>query len=155
MSNAELKAANANLSEQNAALQSQIASLEAQLKEAADKAAAIVTAIPTKTSKAVEQATAAIELLKQGTVTLAQLSQINAKYPSDPIYYARTKFGVEVRTNRAKNGGTTYSLVVKAEEKPAETSAPETPAEPAAEPTAEVPVEAVAAPEPVAEVAAQ
>jgi len=131
MSNSELK-------KQNEELAAKVAELEAQLKQATEQA----TVVPV--TKGRSQALAALELLKKGPVSVADLKALNEKYPSDPIYYVRTILKVEVKTNRAKDGKTTYCLVEATE--PAGEQQPE---QPAAE-------EAPAATEPVAEeVAAQ
>lgn len=107
MSNAELKAAlstantvTANLEAEKAALAAQVAELQAQL-----------AAAPAKTEpKSHAQAKAALALLEAGPVTLAQLAEINPKYPNDPIYFVRTILKVTVNTHRVKGGATTYSL---------------------------------------------
>lgn len=55
----------------------------------------------------------ALELLAAngGQVTSAQLSAINPKYPSDPIYFARKEFGAVIATVRARGGKSTYKLL--------------------------------------------
>ena len=50
------------------------------------------------------QAEAALALLKQGPVTKAQLVELNAKYPSDPIYYVRTLLHLDVKSVKTKDG---------------------------------------------------
>ncbi len=74
----ELAVENAKLKEQVAGLQKRIAELEAQ------KAAA-------KSSKSRDQAEAVAQLLsKNGVISKDELRKINPKYPSDPVYYARS-----------------------------------------------------------------
>jgi len=65
--------------------------------------------VPGKVSKSREQAMAALEMLKAGPVTAAQLKSLNEKYPSDPIYYVRTLLQQEVKTARI-GGQTCYML---------------------------------------------
>jgi len=55
-------------------------------------------------SKSRIQAEGALELLKQGPVTVAQLKTLNEKYPADCIYYARTILKVDVKTVRTASG---------------------------------------------------
>ena len=86
------------LQAENAVLQAKVAELEAQLAKIS------------AASKGRAQAEAALELLKAGPVTIEQLKAINGKYPSDPIFGVRTLLKVAVKTNRSKNGGTTYQL---------------------------------------------
>lgn len=59
-----------------------------------------------------EQAEMALAILqKEGLVTTAQLSAINQKYPSDPIYHARTLLKANIETVRAGKGNTIYKLI--------------------------------------------
>src|SRR5215472_9006165 len=67
---------------------------------------------PSRSSKSREQAMAALEMLKAGPVTAAQLKTLNEKYPSDPIYYVRTLLQQEVKT--ARIGGQTCYLLPEA-----------------------------------------
>lgn len=61
-----------------------------------------------------EQAEMALKLLrKEGLVTTAQLSAINQKYPSDPIYHARKLIGYDkILTIKAEKGKTLYKLIL-------------------------------------------
>jgi hypothetical protein len=58
-------------------------------------------------SKSKQQALQALEMLKAGPVTQAMLKGLNAKYPSDPVYYVRTQLKVNVHTVRTA-AGTVY-----------------------------------------------
>lgn len=81
----ELAAENAKLKEQVAGLQKRIAELEAQQ----------VSAAP---SKSRQQAEAVKKVLdEKGVITKAELMQLNQKYPSDAIYYARSLLKVDVK----------------------------------------------------------
>lgn len=55
-----------------------------------------------KVKKSEVQANAALDILRQGPATWEQLKAINPKYPSDPIYFART-LGAKIRTERVVN----------------------------------------------------
>ena len=60
-------------------------------------------------SKSHQMAEKTMELLKKGPVTTAQLKEINPKYPSDAIYYARQLLKIDVKTVRTASG-TAYML---------------------------------------------
>lgn len=124
MSNRQLQAEN----EQQAA---RIKELEAALQAKTDELAKAQAAPVAAVSKGRQQAQKAKELLEaNASVTLVQLAEINSKYPSDPIYYARTILGLNVKTSKVKGGKTTYSLV---KETPAAAPAPSAPAPEAAQ----------------------
>ena len=94
----------------NEQLTGRVKELEATL-EANQKAVASQTAAtPAQPSKSRIQAEAALALLKAGPVSTEQLKQINPKYPSDPIYFVRSVLKLKVKTNRSKDGQTTYVL---------------------------------------------
>lgn len=136
MSNRQLQAEN----EQQAA---KIKELEAALQAKTDELAKAQAAPVAAVSKGRQQAQKAKELLEaNASVTLVQLAEINSKYPSDPIYYARTILGLNVKTSKVKGGKTTYSLVK------------ETPAAPAPAPSAEA-AQTEATPAPVIEAASE
>lgn len=59
----------------------------------------IVVPVVEKQKKSKVQAEAAMDILRQGPATWEQLKQINGKYPSDPIYFARQE-GHVIRTER-------------------------------------------------------
>ena len=94
----------------NEQLAARVKELEAKL-EASEKSVAHMQAAPTpaQPSKSRIQAEKALELLRQGPVTTAQLKAVNEKYPSDCIYFVRNVLKVRVKTNRTAEG-TTYSL---------------------------------------------
>ena len=57
-------------------------------------------------SKSREQAQKVIDLLIVGPVTREQLLKINPKYPSDPIYYAKSLFNLDIKRVKDKDGST-------------------------------------------------
>lgn len=61
-------------------------------------------------SKSRQQALAALELLKAGPVSQAQLKTLNEKYPSDPIFYVRSILKLDVKTVRVPGKGSCYML---------------------------------------------
>jgi len=88
----------AQLEKEKAELQQQVNGLTKRVKELE------ATKAP---SKSKQQALQALEMLKAGPVTQAQLKGLNAKYPSDPVYYVRTQLKVNVHTVRTA-AGTVY-----------------------------------------------
>lgn len=85
----------AQLEKEKAELQQQVNGLTKRVKELE------ATKAP---SKSKQQALQALEMLKAGPVTQAQLKGLNAKYPSDPVYYVRTQLKVNVHTVRTADG---------------------------------------------------
>ena len=80
----EMERENLKLKEQVAGLQKRIAELEAQKASATP-------------SKSRQQAEAVADLLsKNGIVSKKELMEINPKYPSDPVYYARSILKVDI-----------------------------------------------------------
>lgn len=92
--------------------QARIAELEAQVTLLTEQLSSKTTNPIAKASKSRQQAEAVYALLTQGPVTMDQLKVINEKYPSDPIYFARTILKVNVVTHKIKGGGTTYTIPV-------------------------------------------
>jgi hypothetical protein len=88
----------AQLEKEKAELQQQVNGLTKRVKELE------ATKAP---SKSKQQALQALEMLKAGPVTQAQLKGLNPKYPSDPVYYVRTQLKVNVHTVRTA-AGTVY-----------------------------------------------
>ena len=88
----------AQLEKENSLLKEQVNGLTKRIKELE------ATKAP---SKSKQQALQALEMLKAGPVTQAQLKGLNPKYPSDPIYYVRTQLKVNVHTVRTA-AGTVY-----------------------------------------------
>lgn len=83
------------LEKENQRLRDQIAGLERRVKELEGQKAP---------SKSHQQAEAVAALLKEGPVSKAQLAQINPRYPSDAVYYARTILKIDVKTVRTSAG---------------------------------------------------
>lgn len=79
------------LEKENAALKEQVEGLTKRIKELEEQKA---TARPSKSRVQAEQVKAILD--KAGFVTKEQLTHINEKYPSDPIYYAKNLLGVVV-----------------------------------------------------------
>ena len=88
----------AQLERENSLLKEQVNGLTKRVKELE------ATKAP---SKSKQQALQALEMLKAGPVTQAQLKGLNDKYPSDPVYYVRTQLKVNVHTVRTA-AGTVY-----------------------------------------------
>jgi hypothetical protein len=88
----------AQLEKENSLLKEQVNGLTKRVKELE------ATKAP---SKSKQQALQALEMLKAGPVTQAQLKGLNDKYPSDPVYYVRTQLKVNVHTVRTA-AGTVY-----------------------------------------------
>lgn len=80
------------LEKENTKLKEQIAGLE---KALADAKAQTATARPSKSREQAEQVKAILD--KDGKITKEQLAQINPKYPSDGIYYAKNLLKLDVR----------------------------------------------------------
>lgn len=95
-----------------AAREARIAELEAQLTLLTSQLSAQTTNPVAKASKSRQQAEAVYALLLQGPVGMEQLKAINEKYPSDPIYFARTILKANIMTHKVKGGGTTYTIPV-------------------------------------------
>lgn len=81
----ELEKENARLKEQVAGLEKRIAEVQAQSQ----------TSRPSKSREQAEQVKAILD--KDGKITKEQLAQINPKYPSDGIYYAKNLLKLDVR----------------------------------------------------------
>lgn len=104
-----------------AAKNARILELEGQLTLLTEQLSSKTTNPIAKASKSRQQAEAVYALLTQGPVTMDQLKVINEKYPSDPIYFARTILKLNIMTHKVKGGGTTYTIpVAKAVEDAAE-----------------------------------
>jgi FtsZ-binding cell division protein ZapB len=88
----------AQLEQENQQLKDQVSGLQKRLEELKEQKK------QDKPSKSRLQAEAALALLKQGPVTKAQLVELNAKYPSDPIYYVRTLLHLDVKSVKTKDG---------------------------------------------------
>ena len=88
---AQLEKENHLLREQNAGLTKRLEELQQQKKQ-------------DKPSKSRLQAEAALKMLQEGPVSKEQLIGLNAKYPSDPIYYVRTLLHQDVKSVKGKNG---------------------------------------------------
>lgn len=123
----------------------QISGLEAEKETLAAQLLTVAVENKGTESKSKKQAREALALLEKGPVTLAMLKAINEKYPSDPIYFARTILGIKnITTTRGKGKETVYSLAVTA---PVVEQAPSTDATPAPEVTNPEPVADVVVPE--------
>ncbi len=80
------------LEKENARLKEQVAGLEKRIQERQAQAGS------SRPSKSREQAEAVKAILdKDGKITKEQLAQINPKYPSDGIYYAKNLLKLDVR----------------------------------------------------------
>lgn len=88
----------AQLEKENSLLKEQVNGLTKRVKELEAAKAP---------SKSKQQALQALEMLKAGPVSQAQLKALNPKYPSDPVYYVRTQLKVNVHTVRTA-AGTVY-----------------------------------------------
>lgn len=111
MENKEVTSGNVAVASENSALTpAELAELEALSKQES------TVYIGAGSGKA--QAVQAMELFQKhnGTITTAMLLAINAKYPSDPVYFARTLLGAKVQTLRARGGKTTYKLLMTKQE---------------------------------------
>lgn len=94
--------------------QERIAQLEQELAAATNRIheleSKIASAPSPKVSRGMEQALAVQALLENGPVTVAQLAELNPKYPTDVVYNARTLLKLDVVTVRKPGGGTFYML---------------------------------------------
>jgi cell division septum initiation protein DivIVA len=104
----------------NERLTARVQELEAELEATRQSVQSAPAPGPSKSQL---QAEKAMELLKAGPVTLAQLKAINPRYPSDPIYFIRSVLKQEVITHKGKGSeGTTYSLPDASTEEKKDTS---------------------------------
>jgi hypothetical protein len=88
------------LKEQNAGLLRRVQELEALKKEQ-------------KPSKSRIMAEETLKLLQAGPVTMEQLAKINAKYPSDCVYYVKTILKINVERVKT-DAGNVYMLAADA-----------------------------------------
>ena len=93
--------------EKIANLEKELAKVIEQRDGLAKRVAELESAKPA--SKSRQQALAALEMLKAGPVSQAQLKTLNDKYPSDPIYYVRSLLKLDVKTVRTA-AGSVYML---------------------------------------------
>ena len=96
------------LSQENDRLKQELAKKDEQIAGLTKRVSELEKARPA--SKSRQQALAALELLKQGPVSQAQLKTLNEKYPSDPIFYVRSILKLDVKTVRVPGKGTCYML---------------------------------------------
>jgi hypothetical protein len=90
----------AQLEKENAQLKEQLAGAAKRIEELDRQKPA---------SKSRMQATALLDLLESGPVGMDKLASLNAKYPSDPVYYARTLLKADIKLVR-RPGGNVYML---------------------------------------------
>jgi len=89
------------LEKENAQLKEQIAGLTKRLEEAEKQRPA---------SKSRQMAVAALAMLAEGPCTVDKFVKLNAKYPSDCIFYARSLLHADIRLVRRSGQPNVYML---------------------------------------------
>jgi hypothetical protein len=92
--------------ERIAKLEQENKELKEQLAAAQKKAEELEKAKPA--SKSRMQASAVLQMLAEGPLTMDRLAKLNPKYPSDPIYYARTLLHADIKLVRRSGQPSLY-----------------------------------------------